>query len=68
MTSWRLPAWLVGQKSKGPNMESLRRRLEGEDTDIAQATATELAQYGQDGSQNLRGRFTRLLGEQFLGR
>jgi hypothetical protein len=49
-------------------MEYLRRRLEGEDSDQARATATELAQDGHDGSQNLRGRFTRLLGEQFLGR
>jgi len=31
-TSWRVPAWVVGQKSKKPSVETLRRRLEGEDT------------------------------------
>jgi hypothetical protein len=63
-TSWRIPAWVLGQKSKGPNMETLRRRLESEDTDGATATAAELA---GDGEEGLRGRFTRMFGEQFLG-
>jgi hypothetical protein len=63
-TTWRIPAWLIGQKSKGPNMETLRRRLEGDDADAAHTTATELAQVGDEG---IRGRFTRLFGEQFLG-
>ncbi|KAE9970059.1 hypothetical protein EG327_010386 [Venturia inaequalis] len=31
-TSWRVPSWVVGQKNKRPNVEALRRRLEGEDT------------------------------------
>lgn len=63
-TSWRIPAWIVGQKSKGPNMETLRRRLEGEDADGATGTAADLA---RDGEEGIRGRFTRLFGEQFVG-
>jgi hypothetical protein len=63
--AWRIPAWVVGQKSKGPNMETLRRRLEGEETDAAHATAADLA---RDGEEGIRGRFTRLFGEQFLDR
>ncbi|QDS74767.1 hypothetical protein FKW77_001523 [Venturia effusa] len=30
-TSWRVPSWVVGQKNKKPTVETLRRRLEGED-------------------------------------
>jgi hypothetical protein len=62
--SWRIPAWVVGQKSKGPNMETLRRRLEGEDADTAHTTSADLPREGDEG---IRGRFTRLFGEQFLG-
>jgi hypothetical protein len=29
-TSWRVPAWVVGQKNKRPSVEALQRRLEGE--------------------------------------
>lgn len=32
-TSWRVPSWVVGQKNRRPNVEALRRRLEGEDRD-----------------------------------
>lgn len=34
-TSWRVPSWVVGQENKRPNVEALRRRLEGEDRDQA---------------------------------
>ncbi|KIW02510.1 uncharacterized protein PV09_06309 [Verruconis gallopava] len=63
-TAWRLPAWIVGQRSKGPNMEALRRRLEGEDAAEGHATSR---QAGSDTDEGLRGRFSRLFGEQFVG-
>lgn len=65
-TSWRVPAWLVGQKSKGPTMETLRRRLGGEESEHASTTAAETARE-DDGFQGIRGRFTRMFGEQFTG-
>lgn len=61
-TSWRLPSWLVGQRREGPNMETLRRRMEGEDGDEGRGTGTD-----DTGDEGMRGRFTRLLGDQFLG-
>ena len=60
-TAWRIPAWVVGQKNKGPNMETLRRRLEGEE-DEGRGTGVDAGD--EDG---IRGRFTRMFGEQFLG-
>lgn len=64
-TSWRVPAWVVGQKSTRPNMEALRRRLEGEDSDRGYTSAT--AGGPAEGAQ-ARGRMTQLFGEQFFGR
>ncbi|KAF2426563.1 hypothetical protein EJ08DRAFT_593535 [Tothia fuscella] len=66
-TSWRVPAWVVGQKSVRPNVEALRRRLEGEGangnfTSAMQSHDTEIDEARQ------RGRTGQLLGEQFFGR
>jgi hypothetical protein len=67
-TNWRVPAWVVGQKNKGPNMESLRRRLEGEEAETGNSTARELDEGGsEEGGQRIRGRLAQLLGEQFFG-
>jgi len=69
-TTWRLPAWMVGQKSKkGPNMESLRRRLEGEESDRGYTSARPSTDgETEQGAQGPRGRMAQLFGEQFLGR
>lgn len=52
-TSWRVPAWVVGQKNKRPSVEALRRRLEGEereqglDNDRNGVVGTALAQVSE---------------------
>jgi hypothetical protein len=63
-TSWRMPAWMVGQKSRGPNLASLRRRMEGEDADRGYTSARDL----EPEEQRPRGRLAQLFGEQFYGR
>lgn len=68
-TSWRVPAWAVGQKNAGPSMEALRRRMEGEDSDRGYSSAMQATEGGQaEGTQEARGRTTQLFGEQFVGR
>jgi hypothetical protein len=68
-TSWRLPAWMVGQKSRGPNLESLRRRMEGEDADRGYTSGRQSTEADREqGAQPPRGRLAQLFGEQFYGR
>lgn len=68
-TSWRVPAWMVGQKSTRPNVEALRRRLEGETPNDGYTSARQTGETNEEpAGARQRGRLGQLLGEQFFGR
>jgi hypothetical protein len=61
ITQWRIPRWLIGVEAqrRGEGFEGLRRRLEGENVNVARAT-------GADGRQSTDVGRRRTLGRQIL--
>ncbi|KAH8819944.1 hypothetical protein F5884DRAFT_660637 [Xylogone sp. PMI_703] len=57
-TRWRVPGWVVGIKGKkrGEEFEDLRRRLEGENTNAANATGVDGPSPGEGGRRRPLGR------------